>query len=479
MRTFRTNTILLAALLASAMCTDTTVADLVAYDDFESYNAAAQLTGSGGSGWSGGWTAPATVTVEDGVIPGYGKSVKMDATGDIADLFNRALTTPQTGETLYMGFLVRLENMMEDNEFLQFYLDDGGGANVSVSGGIRNATDNPFFARVFDGGTAANTVNSTINAVNGTTYQVVLKFNRTLPNNYSDCRLYINQATEGTPDAAVTGRDAGTDTLSAFHVRIHAFDADTQVYFDELRIATTYTEALAPQPELLAYESFEPASVGSFASGNKGDLTWNTYGGDIVDDKDLTYNGGSVLVNAGVRALFVAGSPPNNDNFASFTFAQQANDVYFSFLASTTAGVFLHPYVSDNADNINSGSAVLNTTSGDLVYARLTPASGNTNSVDIGGSQGVNTFIVGKLSKSGAGNYDTLEMLVNPTSPVEPDTWAANISRDIGIDAVDTFGIRIWDFGAGEGAWIDEVRIGTTFAAVVPPAPKGTVVSIN
>jgi hypothetical protein len=230
---------------------------------------------------------------------------------------------------------------------------------------------------------------------------------------------------------------------------------------------------IAPQPELLVYESFEPASVGTFASGNKGDLTWSTYGGAIVDNKDLTYIGGSVRVNGGDRALFVEGALANTANFASFTFLPQTGDVYFSFLASTTAGVFFQPYVSDDADNSNSGSAVLDTRGGgDLVYARLTEGA-NTPPGDIGGSQDVNVFIVCKLSKSGAGNYDTLEMLVNPTFHVEPATWTADISRNIGIDAVDTFGIRIWDFHAGEGAWIDEVRIGTTFATVVQQ-PSGT-----
>ena len=234
---------------------------------------------------------------------------------------------------------------------------------------------------------------------------------------------------------------------------------------------------IAPKTELLLHESFEPASPGSFASGNKGDLTWALYGGAIVDT-NLTHSGGTVLADGGDRALFVAGPAANNNAFAAFAFAQQTNDVYFSFLASTTSGVFFQPYVSNDADDDHSGSATLNTTSGDSVAARLRHTT-NLTGDDIGDSQGLNAFIVGKLSKSAAGNYNTLEMLVNPTSLVEPDTWAANISRDILIAAVDTFGIRIWFFDTGEDAWIDEIRIGTTFAAVVPPAPKGTVVSIN
>jgi len=232
---------------------------------------------------------------------------------------------------------------------------------------------------------------------------------------------------------------------------------------------------IASKPELLVYESFEPASAGSFASGNKGDLTWSTYGGAIVDDKDLTYIGGSVRVNGGDRALFVDGPLANNENFASFTFAQQTNDVYFSFLASTTAGVFFQPYVSDDADSGNSASAVLDTRVSDIVKARLQAAS-RTESGDIGDSQDVNVFTVGKLSKSAVpGNYNTLEMLVNPTSTDEPASWTTDITRDIGIAAVDTFGIRIWGLtAASEDAWIDEVRIGTTFAAVVPSV-RGTV----
>ena len=238
---------------------------------------------------------------------------------------------------------------------------------------------------------------------------------------------------------------------------------------------------IAPHPELLAYESFEPASVGGFSSGNKGDLTWSTYGGAITNDKDLTYSGGSVTVNGGGRALFVEGESPAVDtsNFASFTFASQTNDVYFSFLASATVGVFIQAYVSDDADDINSASAYLNTAAdkGDLVIARLQEESGGANrkdSDDSGNSLDLNAFIAVKLSKSVPGDYNTLEMLVNPTSYNEPAMWTTNISHSIGIASVDTFGIRIWNLEDGEDAWIDEVRIGTTFAAVVPPPAKGT-----
>ena len=304
----------------------------------------------------------------------------------------------------------------------------------------------------------------------------------------ADIGAAVQMANMAQLGSAVREASAGTHNLNGVAIPLSDFvTAGDLSSVDGFKIDFASVDLLiagiASQPELLAYESFEPADVGIFESGNKGDLTWALYGGAIVDT-NLTHSGGTVLADGGDRALFVAGPAADNNAFAAFAFAQQTNDVYFSFLASTTSGVFFQPYVSHSGnDEKNSASAVLDTRGlsgdGDLVHARLTAASANTGSGDIGGSQDVNAFIVGKLSKSAAGNYDTLEMLVNPTSLVEPATWATDISRDIGISYVRVFGIRIYDFNDSEGAWIDEVRIGTTFAAVVPPAPKGTVVSIR
>ena len=237
--------------------TETSEAELIAYDHFESYTAGAQLSGDGGDGWNGGWTAPATVTVASNAIPAYGRGVRIDAAGQIADLFSRVLATPQTGESLYMGFLLRVENMA-DSEFFQLYLNGGGDENQGASGGIKNATGNPFFARVGGSSPGANTAFTASSAVSGTVYQVVLRFNRTAPANYSACRIYINQQQERTPDAMVTGRNAGADTLSELHGRIYDVDADTEIYLDEIRIATTYREALraAPAPVIATWDDF-------------------------------------------------------------------------------------------------------------------------------------------------------------------------------------------------------------------------------
>jgi len=61
--------------------------------------------------------------------------------------------------------------------------------------------------------------------------------------NYDRARLFIDRPTEWTPGANV-GADSGTATLSAFNVRTFGLETDDVVYADELRIATTYAEAL-------------------------------------------------------------------------------------------------------------------------------------------------------------------------------------------------------------------------------------------
>jgi len=135
---------------------------------------------------------------------------------------------------------------LDDDDFVQFYTNNGGDSNQGASMGARNNENNPLFVRV-DG--TSPTANSSTNAVNGVTFQLVMKIEKTGTHapNYDHAELFIDQATEGEPDAEITGNGA-TATLSAFNVRTHAFDAGADaVYVDELRIATTYAAAI-PEP---------------------------------------------------------------------------------------------------------------------------------------------------------------------------------------------------------------------------------------
>jgi len=445
---------------------------------------AGQANQGGGTGLSGNWTGTGTIDVfdEDLTAPvgtgyaltqsGNSRSIKGDYSA--ARQNYRTLTTALTNNTVWFSFLLHNADATSGG---------GLGFNQSSWDPVNPLVRSQGSDLLLNGSTVASTV--------FTEDQTALVLGKiTVQDSGNDTfEIWVDPDLSGGEAGlpAPTGTDSASDFFDSAGItniaNISYLNAKLDmIYLSDGPDGFADVTGWPPLPELLAYESFEPASVGSFSAGNKGDLTWSTYGGAITNDKDLTYSGGSVLVNGGNRALFVEGkySPGTTiTSFANFTFAQQTNDVYFSFLASTTSNVFIQLYVSDTPNDDHSGSGTLDTAAakGDLVTARLQAAGGanRSNSGDIGDSQDLNAFIVGRLSKSGAGNFDTLDMLVSPTSHVEPATWTTNITRDIQIDAVDTFGIRIWDLQDGEDAWIDEVRIGTTFAAVVPRASAGTV----
>ncbi len=233
-------------------------AALIAVDDFESYTAGETLEGeSGGTGFTSSWNvdaAAAAVTVESGVIPLRGKSMQINKSGTIANLLERAF--PELDGTVYVGFLLRTVSFDKD-DFLQIYFNDQAGDkfNLSVSGGLRNSgpsgsEENFYFARV-DGMDYSDNTDASLTHPNATTRQIVLKFTDTSGSyggDFDRTDLFVNQLTEGTPNATVSNQDSDTPTLSRIHFRTYSVDTGVRVYLDELRIGTEYVDVVTPEP---------------------------------------------------------------------------------------------------------------------------------------------------------------------------------------------------------------------------------------
>jgi len=230
---------------------------------------------------------------------------------------------------------------------------------------------------------------------------------------------------------------------------------------------------------LLAYESFETEALGAFDG--TADQTW-TLGAaaETIENKDLSYSGGDVTINSGNRVLKLSNAAAYLGRAVSFDLpSAQTGPVYFSFLGQVQTGAFFQPWVGYSAaggaePQFGSGQVYMDGRgSTDAVVGTLINISplSTVNTPDLGNAKPAPIFVVAKLFKSGAGNYDRLQVVVNPTSTTEPGTWAGDITKDIQVSTLDRFAIRYGN--STPGGWIDEIRISTTYAeAVGVPEPS-------
>jgi hypothetical protein len=247
-------------------------AALIAADDLNSYTAGTNTIGqNGGSGWAGAWgggAAGTSRTIENPVFAGQGNG----AVGTIASSPNatnflfRQISTAQTG-TFYVGLLMRTSlTNPATNDFLQFYFNATTAASDSTAygggvarGGTSGVAGNYYVRR----GTNANpataagqTVNSSLLHTYGADTVLVFKLAKSTgldADPYDSVSLFVNQSSEGTADAALSGTNgsssiniAGIDT---FHIRYGGSSAaSTQVAtlnFDNLAFTDSYADAYA------------------------------------------------------------------------------------------------------------------------------------------------------------------------------------------------------------------------------------------
>ena len=241
---------------------------LFARDGFETYSVGANLDGQNdGTGWMTAWDAGDTAAENDttvqlktmndpnGLSFGGTKAARIlpspSNVGNDNDLVQRRPLDSITGP-LYVGMLLRPESF-ENDDFLQFQVSNGAeGDNANtLSWGIRNTTNNPFFARV---GVAANSTNSsTAFATDDTDFLVVAKISKDANVNYNRVDLYVNPTSynesEQTPVATRLGPATAISVLSLFNVRINNFDTDDRVFFDNLILSDNFAVAAGFIPE--------------------------------------------------------------------------------------------------------------------------------------------------------------------------------------------------------------------------------------
>ena len=238
---------------------------LIAAETFEGYNATNLLNGlNGGVGWTSAWTANSSVDI---VNTGGNLAAEIRTPAGLANNashLSRKFDPSNTGGDIFLGIMLRPESF-EDDDLIQFQLSNGatGTSSATISFGIRNQTNNPFFARV---GMSANTTNSSVSALDGIDYLLVAKFSKDGSSRYNRTDLFINPVGSKEPATANATRinpSTGLLQLSLFNVRILSFEPNDAVILDTIRIATTFAEAAGTA----SVSIYEPSSIALFATG--------------------------------------------------------------------------------------------------------------------------------------------------------------------------------------------------------------------
>jgi len=216
---------------------------------------------TGGTGWSGAWSAdPVTTEIVNpataltyhvpggGNVSGGNRALRFTGTADLASIIARSLPS-QTGN-VYFSFLFR-ENAgtINTNDFMAFWFDNDTTVTSSQTlipslglkgnhGDGANTLD--FASRLNLGSDVFSTAAST-----GTTYLIVGRLFKTA-GNYNRFSLWINptSASTNTPDVTASVATGSTTSFSRLGVRIANLDADDVVYVDEFRAGTTFADVV-------------------------------------------------------------------------------------------------------------------------------------------------------------------------------------------------------------------------------------------
>jgi hypothetical protein len=262
-----------AALVLGA--TAPAVAAVIASDDFESYTVG-DILGQGaiGSGWASAYSglnctkasSTALRNVAANVMPGFGQSLEVgfsvvSGAPQNHNVVQRTFDN-QTGD-VYVGFAIKTVGFDVGGvgDFVQLFFNntvDTSATSSSKDNSLSIGTDfspppdgdnGAYFARKGGDQTPTTFVHS-----NDVVHRMVMKVSKSspgFPDIYDQVAVFVDQATEGAPDATRGASEVTTPdfmTLSQLHLRLYGLELEDRVYMDGLRIATTYAEALPDLP---------------------------------------------------------------------------------------------------------------------------------------------------------------------------------------------------------------------------------------
>ena len=255
--------------------------------------------------------------------------------------------------------------------------------------------------------------------------------------------------------------------------------------------------------QLAAYDGFESYAAGTqVESGANGSAGIGLSGGAgwggaydvnnaikslvLVEDRaasQVVYRNGEIQLDGGVRALRLYNAANGSSVLARplgavFT---TASTIYFSFLFRTTNASPLsdqdffqwgfdatlaagNPRVSIGANTI---ATTFPPSQPFRFFARSTTTPANSAFDPATDIAAVTTYLlVGKFS-GGAGNFNRVDLFVNPSTLAEPASASATIAVDSGVASLSHLLLRTAFLDASDAYVFDELRVGRSFTSVV------------
>jgi hypothetical protein len=244
--------------VALAALAPTSFASIIAQDPF-TYSLGEVNTQNGGSGWAGAWTALTSITqiVDPAVDLIDNRALQL--TGNDNNAATRQLASTFSGNQLFVDFYVQVDaGSLTANDFVALWLDTIATGDHTTRPNIGIKADgsgtNDVFVRTT--GTAGSFVpNSNIGSTLDSTHHIVGLLSKPLPaSNYDTFKVWLDPLAGalGSPGATFTG-SAGVSSISYVGFRTANLDAGDVVLIDNLRLSTTWDEALSvPEPATLA-----------------------------------------------------------------------------------------------------------------------------------------------------------------------------------------------------------------------------------
>lgn len=249
----RAGAVCLLTIFGCLLTMQTARAELLGHDSFN-YGDGEVLDGLvGGTGFDGPWFSEPVVTSADRTLAFGGQTGAPKAAlingADFLTVMNRPFETVE--DTLYVGMLLRAE--VWDDDFMQLTVSDGetGNARASMTVGIDGRNPVGFYARTGTSGEGSSFSESAEFAIE-TDYFLVGKFSKDGVDTYNRVDLFVNPGdTEPeTADAIRVDIDSQLEQLSLFSVRTALMEGDEEIYLDELRVGTSFSDVLLSGVEL-------------------------------------------------------------------------------------------------------------------------------------------------------------------------------------------------------------------------------------